>query len=533
VIGRESSLGLLRQVASHPDRQLEQMVADLQAGEFIYEQPATTGVEYVFKHALTQEVAYNSMLIERRKQLHERTGRALETMFADRLDDHLSVLAHHYSHSDNIDKAIDYLGRAGQQAIERSAYPNAISSLNSAIALLQKLPDTAEHIQREVGLQLALGSAFFAARGWAAAEAGHAHTRARELCERLRDPPELFRALLGLWAVYFIRGEFRTAHELARSVLRRAEGANDPILLMFGHSSVGLTLFNMGEFVLAREQIEMAIVPYDAGSDRPATIMGLNDAGVPSLTHEAFTLWHLGYPDQALTRANQAVALAREMSHSFSLAMAENWVGRLHLARREASAAQNAAERLMAISSDRGFTFWFAAATTLRGGAMAEQGRTEDGIAQIQEGLASHRALGAQIGRPYWLCLLAKAYSETVAIDNGLTLLNEALTTANEQGGLHYEAEIHRLKGELLQREDDSKTAEIGSCFQRAIEIARKQSAKSLELRATMSLARLLAIQGRRWEARAMLADIYNWFTEGFDTPDLKDAKALLDELRV
>jgi predicted ATPase/class 3 adenylate cyclase len=531
VIGRQSSRGLLRQVASHPDRQLERMLVDLQAGEFIYEQPATTGVEYVFKHALTQEVAYNSLLIERRKQLHERAGKALESLFAGQLDDHLTQLAHHYSHSDNLTKAVEFLGRAGQQAIERSAYPNAISSLNSAIDLLQNLPDTAERIQREVGFQLALGSAFFAVRGWAAPEAGRAHTRARELCERLGDPPELFRALLGLWAVYFIRGEFRTAHELARSVLRRAESANDPILLMFGHSSVGLTLFNMGEFALAREQLELAVAPYDRESDRPTTIMGLNDVGVPCLTHEAFTLWHLGYPDQALTRANQAIALAREMSHSFSLAMAENWVGRLHLARGEASAAQDAAERLMAISSDQGFAFWSAAATTLRGGALAEQGRTLEGIAQIQEGLASHRALGAQIGRPYWLCLLAKAYSESETIDNGLTLLNEALTTAYEQGALHYEAEIHRLKGELLQRQDDSQTEEIGNCFQRAIEIAREQSAKTLELRAMTSLAQLLAKEDRREEARAMLADVYNWFTEGFDTADLKDAKALLDEL--
>ena len=211
VIGRESSLGLLTQVASHPDTQLERMLADLRAGEFIYEQPAATGVEYVFKHALTQEVAYNSLLIERRKQLHERAGQALESIFAGQLDDHLTQLAHHYSHSDNIDKAIEYLGRAGQQAMQRSAHADAISNLTAAIDLLQKLPDSPERIQRELPLQLALGSVLSATKGWAAPEVERAYTRARELCERLGDPPELFHVLFGLWTVHFLRDELRSS----------------------------------------------------------------------------------------------------------------------------------------------------------------------------------------------------------------------------------------------------------------------------------------------------------------------------------
>ena len=246
------------------------MLADLRAAEFIYEQPALTDAEYIFKHALTQEVAYNSLLIGRRKLLHERAGHALESMFAERLDDHLGQLAHHYSRSDNVSKAVEYLGRAGQQALQRSAHADAISSLTAAIDLLQKLPDSPERIQRELLLQLALGPALIAVKGWAAPEVERAYTRARELCERLGDPPELFPALLGLWAVYYLRGELRKAYELAEQLLRRAQSAHDPALLLLAHLALGDTSFSMGELLLAREHLEMAISLYDR--ERPMAI---------------------------------------------------------------------------------------------------------------------------------------------------------------------------------------------------------------------------------------------------------------------
>jgi predicted ATPase/class 3 adenylate cyclase len=222
-LGRESSFGLITQVASHPNTQLERMLADLQAGEFIYEQPAATGVEYVFKHALTQEVAYNSLLIERRKQLHERAGQALEAIFAGKLNDHLSQLAHHYSHSEDVDKAIEYLGRAGQQAVQRSAHTDAVRNLTAAIDLLQTLPDHSERIQRELPLQLALASVLSATKGWSAPEVLLAYTHARDLCERLGNPPETFWVLSGLHAFYFVRGEMRPAYDYAEQMLRRAQ----------------------------------------------------------------------------------------------------------------------------------------------------------------------------------------------------------------------------------------------------------------------------------------------------------------------
>jgi predicted ATPase len=508
------------------------MLLRLQAAEFIYEQAAAGDVDYTFKHALTQEVAYNALLVERRKLLHERAGEALESMFAEQLDDHLGELAHHYSRSDNVAKAVEYLERAGQQTLQRSAYADAISSLSAAIDLLQRLPDSPERVQRELLLQLAVGSALIAVKGYAAPETERAYTRARELCERVGDPPEFSPALWGLWVVYLLQGELRTAYELAEQLLRRSQGTHNPALLTYAQSALGETSYWMGAFLAAGEHLEMAITLYDRERHRPLAFRyGGADAGVNCLLYAAVTLWQLGYPDQALKRGNEALVLAQVLSHPLSLAFAEIFVGVVHQLRREVRAAQETAERVIALCAEHGLTDFLAYATSLRGWAMAEQGHNEEGIAQIQEGLAASRVTGAELRRPHFLTLLAEAGRETGRLDDGLSALTEALAAADEHENRQYEVETHRLKGELLLKQDDSNVLEAESCFQRAIEIARRQSARSLELRATMSLARLRRDTGRRGEARTMLADVYNWFTEGFDTADLKDAKALLDEL--
>jgi len=504
------------------------MLAELRAGEFIYEQSAVADTEYVFKHALTQEVAYNSLLIERRKLLHERAGQALESMFAGQLDDHLTQLAHHYSRSDNISKAVEYLGRAGQQALQRSVHVEAISSFTAAIDLLQRLPESPERNQGELVIQQALGTALIALKGYAASEVERAFARALELCERLGDPVKLFPAMFGLWAVHYLRGERRKAFELAEQLLRRAERARDQELLMLAHVALGDTSCSTGELLRAREHLEVAISLYNR--ERPPRLGGSNDLGVNALSYAALTLWLLGYPDQALERSNEAFALAEAISHPHTLAFAEFFVGRLLQLRRNARETQEIEERLIALSAEHGFTFWLAQATIERGGAMAEQGRHEEGIALMQEGLTTLHAAGP---RAQYLCLLVDAYRKTGRINDGLGALSEVMSATDEDeerwGG--FEPELHRLKGELLLKKDDSDAAEARHCFQRAIETARNRSAKSWELRATMSLARLLAKQDRREEGRAMLVDIYGWFTEGFDTADLKDAGALLDEL--
>jgi predicted ATPase len=531
VIGRESSLGLLRQVAAHPDTQLERMLADLRAREFIYEQPAAGAVEYVFKHALTQEVAYNSLLIERRKQLHERAGQALESIFAGQLDDHLGQLAHHYGHSDNVSKAVEYLGRAGQQALQRSANADAITSLTAAIDLLHKLPEGPERDQRELLLELSLGLALAPLKGFAASEVERAFNRTRDLCQRLGDPPELFFVLCGLWGVYFIRAEFRKAYELAEQLLQRAQSKNDSTQLVLAHFAMGNSSFNMGKLLLAVRHLEAVISLYEPKRHGPFALRISVDAKANALSYVAMTLWSLGYPDQASKRANEAVQFTHALAHPHSLAGAECFLGIVQQWRHETRAAQETAERLVALSALHGLGLWLALGIFQRGRALAERGLNEEGIGRMEEGLAALRATGTEIGRPYWLSLMVEACIESSRFGDGLRALADAQVAVDETEGHQPEADIYRLRGELLLKQNDSSVEEAETCFRRAIEIASKQSAKSYELRATMSLARLLAKQGRHDEARGMLAEIYNWFTEGFDTADLKDAKALLDEL--
>jgi predicted ATPase/class 3 adenylate cyclase len=529
VIGRESPLGLIRQVASNA--QVERILADLQAGEFIYAQSVASGVEYVFKHALTQEVAYNSLLIERRKQLHEGAGQALESIFSGQLDDHLGQLAHHYSHSDNLDKAIKYLGRAGQQALQRSAYADAINDLTAAIDLLQKLPDGSGLTQLELPLQLALGQTFIVQKGWAAQEVERAFTRAREICAGQGDPSELFPALFGLYSMYHVRGAFRSARQRAHELLQRAQGAQDSSLMVLGHYAVGLTSLHTGELLLAKKHQDIMLSIYDQERDSHlVSVIGV-DARVACLSYASWTLWHLGYSDQAVERSKEAVALARSLSHPNSLASAEGFSVYGYVLRREPHEVLESAERVIAFSAQHGLGAWLLFTPIHRSRAMSQLGRHQEGITQMRQAMAIAHAAGVDIGRSHYLCQFAETCMTPDRLDEALDAVKEALVTAEAQEERDYLPEIHRVKGELLLRQDDSNTAEAENCFRLAIEIARHQSAKSWELRATSSLARLLAKQGRRDEARTMLAHIYNWFTEGFDTADLKDAKALLDEL--
>jgi predicted ATPase len=533
VLGREFPLGLIQRVTRKPEEELERGLSRLQAGEFIYEQPAAGGVEYTFKHALTQEVAYGALLVERRKLLHERAGLGLESMFVEQLDDHLDELAHHYSRSDNVGKAVEYLERAGQQALQRSAYADAINSLDAALNLLEKLPDGLERARREVLLQLSVGPALIAVKGYGAPETELAYTRALELCQQLDNPPELLPALGGLWVVHLLRGELPAAYELAERTLRLAQEAHDPTLLGQARQALGSTSYWMGRFLPAMEHLENATTSYVSEGNLPHMLQfGGADARVRTVSYAALTLWQLGYPNQALKRGNESLALAQRLSHPFSLAFAQNAVGgHLYSLRREVRAVHETAESMIALCAEQGFTTVSAWPTVWRGWALAEQGHHQEGIEQIQQGLAASRLTETELLRTYHLCLLAEAYKNVGRLDDALSALGGALAAANEDEMRAYEAEIHRLKGELLLKKDDSNAAEARSCFERAIEIARKQSAKSWELRATTSLARLLAKQRKRDEARSMLTQIYGWFTEGFDTADLKDAKALLDQL--
>jgi predicted ATPase len=526
VIGRESKLDLIKQIVATAEPLLHRILAGLQASEFIYEQPTFPQTQYVFKHALTQEVAYNSMLVEQRKALHERAGQALESMFLDQLDHHVGELARHYSGSDNTGKAVEYLYRAGQQAAQRSAHTEAIDHLTNALGLLQSLLDTPERTRQELALYTLLGPVLMEAKGYAAPEVARVCDRARVLSEQTRDAPELAVVLRILTSFYVTTGELQLAHEFAGQMLSLSQGQRDGAFLPHGHYSLAMTSYFLGDLISAHEHAEQAIELYDPEHNFVSPLT--EDPKMASLGFSAWTLWLLGYPDQSIQRMRQALTLTEELPRPYDCAFAELFAAWLHHFRREARVAQEHSEAVLALSNEHGFPFWLSWGTIVQGWALSEHGQREEGIERILEGINAHRATGAKTGESWGYAVLAEAYENAGRVEEGLDALSEALAVMNSTGEGFYEAEVHRLKAELLVKQDAS---EARICVQRAIDVARKQSAKSLELRATRSLARLLAKQGRRDEARAMLAEIYNWFTEGFGTADLKDAKALLDEL--
>jgi predicted ATPase len=548
VIGRQFPLSLVHQVVTQPEEELYRLLASLQRKEFLYEQPAFPEVQYLFKHALTQEVAYGTVLQERRKALHEKTAQAIEALFHSRLEDHYSELAHHYSRSGNTQKAVEYLQLAGQQAVQRSAYAEAINHLTTALELLQTLPDAPERTQQELVLQIALGVPLRATKGFTAPEVESTYTRAWELCRQIGETPQLFPVLVGLWGFYYGRAKYQTARELGEQCLTLAQRLQDPALLVPSYGALGVTLRLLGEFAPARAYLEQGIALYDPQQHRSLAFLYGVDPGVDCLSSAALVLWQLGYPEQALKRSHEALTLAQELSHPFSLGLALVMAGLLHQLRREGQATQERAEAAMTLSTEQGFAEWLGGGSLLRSWALAEQGQREEGITQMHQALAAMQAVGIEVARAAFLAPLAEAYGKAGQAEEGLTVLAEALAIVDRTGERIYEAELYRLKGQLtlqkfqvsgskfqvensLGSRVQSLESEAEECFLKAIEIARKQQAKSLELRAVVSLARLWQQQRKQKDAHQILAEVYGWFTEGFDTKDLQEAKALLEAL--
>jgi class 3 adenylate cyclase/predicted ATPase len=501
-----------------------------------------------FKHALSQEVAYGTVLQDQRKALHERTAQAIESLYRTTLEDHYSQLAYHYSRSGNTPKAVEYLKLADQQAVQHSANADAITHLTTALERLKTLPDTPERARQELDLQTILGPALAVTKGFAALEVERIYTRARELCRQIGETPQLFSVLWGLWVFYEVRAELQAARELGEQLLSLAQSAQDPALLLEAHSVLGDTLLWPGELSLARAHLEQGLTLYDPHQHHSLGLLYGIDPGVVCLSFLARILWHLGYQDQALKSSDRALALATSLSHPSSLAHVLSWAAALHQLRREVRTAQERAEATLALTSEHEIAFFAAHGIVLRGWALVEQGHGQEGVAQIRQGIASYRATGAEVERPHWCALLAEACGRVGQVEEGLTVLVEALAVVDENGDRYHEAELYRLKGTLVLQSgvqgpasenpnpqplapSTQAEAEAQACFLKAIEISRRQQARSLELRAAMSLARLWRQQGKQEEAHALLSKIYNWFTEGFDTKDLQEAKALLDEL--
>jgi class 3 adenylate cyclase/predicted ATPase len=531
VIGRQFSYDLLQAVSQLDAMTLQRELGRLVEAELVYQRGLPPHATYVFKHALIQDAAYASLLKSTRQQYHQRIAQVLEAQFPDTTDGQPELLAHHYTEAGLIEQAVHYWYHAGQSAIQRSAHVEAISHLRQGLALLQTLPKTPERTQHEVNMHIALGASLTATKGYGTPEVEQTYLRAHHLCQHLEEPQQLFPALRGLWVHYAIRAELQTAYTLGAQLLTLAQQSQDSAMLVAAYRALGSTLYNLGRVAEAHTHFTQGIACYDPQQHRTSAFLYGEDAGVMCQSFAARTLCFLGYPEQGLARNAKAVTLAQQSAHPFSLSYALGHAAIVHQFRRELHAVQECAEAVISLAIEQGFPHWRAQGAILRGWTLAQQGQAQAGIEQIHQGLSAFRATGAETFRSYFLALLAEAHGTMGQPEAGLTVLTEALTFAETTGERWYESEIYRLKGELLLQQNSDNEAEAEHCFHRALEIAQSQQAKSFELRTATSLARLWQQQDKRKEAYDLLATVYGWFTEGFDTADLQDAKALIDEL--
>ena len=492
---------------------------------------------YRFRHALFQRYLYGSLDEVERPHLHDRVGTAIEELISIPEEDATASdivatapqLARHFQEAKNAEKAIYYLHRAGERALQLSAYQEALAHLTAGLDLLKSQPESPASARQELALQTALGMAWVGVKGYGP-DALQANTRARVLGRRLGETFQLCRVAGELSLLYYVWAEYPRARGFAEEMLSLAQQTGDSLLTALAQSYLGFLSFALGEYATARSHIQQLIAYYDPGLHHRSLIsLCGSDIGLSTRAYDACCLWCLGYPDQAKKRSEEALALARELGHAFTLADVLAYGGCLFSElTQDAGTATSSARELKRLATDK-LGGWQGTAIWYSGGALALQGRLEDGIAEMRKGL-DHQQYGAE--RCYWtgfLCSIAKAQGKAGRPEEGLSTLAEALIQV-EQAGEHYcEAEIYRVKGELLLAQGDEAGAEAS--LHTAVEVARRQQAKSWELRASTSLARLWQAQDRTDEARQMLVQIHGWFTEGFDTPDLTEAKALLDKL--
>jgi TOMM system kinase/cyclase fusion protein len=533
VIGKEFRYDLLRAVSPMDEATLRSELARLIEAELLYFRGEPLQERYSFKHALIRDAAYQSLLLTKRQQYHQHIAEVLEERFAETQELAPEILAHHYTEGRSYDKAINYWHRAGQKNFRRSANAEAISHLTKGLELVSGLPDSHERTQRELMLRIALGGPLVMTKGYAAEEVEQTYARAQELCESIGATAQLFPVLVGLWVFYLVRAELQKAHDLGKQLLELATSAQDPALLLEAHNTLGHSSFYRGEFVDARRHSEECVELYDVKKHRALALLYVHDPGVFSLNILAWTLWHLGYPAQGLQSNRRGLSLAETIAHPFGIAQSLFNGAALHQLRREPRDARERAERDISVCTEQGFPFWAAAGAVVRGWADAELGREKEGISRILQGIASYRSTGARLGRPYFLALLAEAYDRSGQANAGLAAVEEGLRLVSENGEGHHEAELYRLRGELLLKlaalGPDSRIEQAQACFRQALDVARRQGARAWQLRAAMSLFRLSRGRAARAETREQLEQLYGSFTEGFETADLTDAKALLE----
>lgn len=526
-LGREFSYALIRAVAPLDETVLQDGLAQLVEAALLYQEGAPPHNRYCFKHALIQEAAYKSLLRSTRRQIHQRVAEVLTRQFPEMVMTQPELLAHHYTEAGLGAEAIPYWQQAGQRAIERSANTEAVRHLTRGLEVLVSLPVTPARDAQELALQLALGSALYITRGRTVAEVEQAYTRAYTLCLQVGSRTQQFAVAAGLWRLYASQAQLLAAQEWAEQCFDLAQGLQEPVLLQEADLVLGTTLFFRGALQPAHEHLQQGIALYTPQRTQALTYSLGTNSGVECLARTAWTLWLLGYPEQALVRSQEALVLARRVAHAYSLGLALCHAAVLHVWRLETQPALEQSEALVALATEQGFVRWLAGAWCTRGWALATLGRSAEGIAQIRQGLETR---GRSIGQTHNLAMLVDAYGSTGATASGIEVLEEVFA---DQAGAehHFAAELYRLHGELLLR-CGRPGAEAEARLHTALDIARQQHARSLELRAAMSLSRLWQVQGRRAAAHRLLEGIYAWFTEGFATPDLQAARALLDTLQ-
>ena len=528
-LGRQFTYALLQAVSPWDEATLRDGLQQLVAAEFVFQQGDPPQATYRFKHALIQDAAYQSLLKSTRQQHHQRIADVLESWFAEVVETQPELLAHHYTEAGLGAQAVPYWRAAGQRALERSANREAAVHVTKGLAVLGALPETVERSREELALQVMLGAALGATEGYQAVE--HVYARACELAREVGSTPEVFPALWGFWYSHLAQGHMSRARALAEEFVVLSEKQRDSLVLAVGLRMVANTAWWQGELVEAREHSKRGLSLYRFEQHRAGDVSYGQDSGVCCGWIGALSLWVLGYPDQAVQTMEKTVERARELAHPLSVAQTLLFSAQLSQLLRDPHSAHAYAEDSLSLCAEQGLGAYALWSLLPRGWALAELGQVSEGIADIRKALDGRLATKTGAVLPWFWALLGEAYGKAGQIEEGLAAVDQALHCVANNGEHLYEAEVYRIKGELVLAQEVADVEQADACFRRAVDVARRGHGKAWELRAAISLSRLRQQHGNREDARSILAPVFGWFTEGFETTDLREAKALLGEL--